>query len=585
MNAPLPKSPPSTNRWRIFRRCLLGLAVCLTLIGLFYTEELWRGKRAWENCKRAMEAQGVKLDWADYIPAPVPDNENFFGVPEMQKWFNGRGPTEFSQELFYPSFTYNDTNRMAVGEVMIGLPGTTPPEGSTVLRWDDPASRSEAARLVTNALGPTATGPQSPFGLGFMLRRPEEIRPARIFLQCQTAPTEQDLRQFLPANIVHANDQPTNALLNVESNGPGSFRATVPVLVTASDYLKWSAALEPELALIRQALPRPYARMQGNYAEPVNLPIPNFPTERGLGQTLAARAECDFLLGRPEDALRDLTLLHDTCRPTLESNKPMTLVSAMINGAIRGLYASTMADGLRMRAWREPQLAALEEQLKTINVMTPVNQAFAKEPMAVCQTIQTTPWPRLLELFMEGPPGSKTESWTKVKTSVLGGLLPRGWLYQNMVTRMNLHENFGANVDLARQVVFPDKVEAANQQVVEISHRSPYTFFAAQTTPNFIRAWQTTARHQTLVHQALIACALERYRLAHGAYPEQLEALLPQFIAAIPHDVIGGQPPHYRRAADGTFLLYSIGWDGRDHNGAPGSSSFPFVNGDWVWPN
>jgi hypothetical protein len=586
MNTPLPKNLPPTNRWRSWRRCLVGLAVCLTLIVFFYTEELWRGKRAWENCKRALQAQGVKLDWADYIPAPVPENENFFGVPEMQKWFNGRGPTELSRKLSYAGFSvYTNTTRMVVAEVTIGLPGMLTPDGATALRWDDPASRAEAAKLLTNALEPTTTAPQSPMGLGFMLRRPEEIRPARIFLQCQTAPTEQDLRQFVPDTILQAKSDQTNALLEFEPASHGSYHVTVPMLVGAADYLAWSETFEPQFALIRQALQRPYARMNGNYAEPVYLPIPNFPSARALGQTLGGMAECHFLLGQPEEALRDLTLMHDTCRPILEENKPMTLVSAMINVAIRGLYASTIADGLRLQAWQEPQLAALEEQLKTINVLPPVNQAFGKESAAVCQTLETTPWAKLLELFMEGQPGNKTNSWTRWKTSVLGGLMPRGWLYQNMVTRANLDWNLGGKLDSISHIIFPDKVQAINTKVDALSHWSPYTFMAAVTTPNFTRAYQTTAYNQTLVQQALIACALERYHLAHGAYPETLDALIPQFIADIPHDVIGGEPPHYRRVAEGKFILYSIGWDGGDHNGVPGSTSFPFTHGDWVWPD
>ena len=52
---------------------------------------------------------------------------------------------------------------------------------------------------------------------------------------------------------------------------------------------------------------------------------------------------------------------------------------------------------------------------------------------------------------------------------------------------------------------------------------------------------------QTSVDLARIAIALERYRLAHGEYPESLDALAPQFIAKLPHDIINGQPLHYRR--------------------------------------
>jgi len=63
---------------------------------------------------------------------------------------------------------------------------------------------------------------------------------------------------------------------------------------------------------------------------------------------------------------------------------------------------------------------------------------------------------------------------------------------------------------------------------------------------------------------------------------QTLDALAPQFIAEIPHDVIGGGPPHYRRAADGTFTLYSVGWSGKDGGGVRGKTD---ADGDWVWPD
>jgi hypothetical protein len=70
---------------------------------------------------------------------------------------------------------------------------------------------------------------------------------------------------------------------------------------------------------------------------------------------------------------------------------------------------------------------------------------------------------------------------------------------------------------------------------------------------------------------------LERYRVAHSAYPEILDALVPQYLDKIPLDLIGGQPLHYRRTNEGKFLLYSIGWNEKDDGGKPGSDD------DWVW--
>ena len=44
---------------------------------------------------------------------------------------------------------------------------------------------------------------------------------------------------------------------------------------------------------------------------------------------------------------------------------------------------------------------------------------------------------------------------------------------------------------------------------------------------------------------ARTAIALERYRLAHGEFPESLDALAPQFIAQVPPDVIGSTSQGY----------------------------------------
>src|SRR6267154_1518815 len=85
-SASLP-GPSTPAGWRITRRILVGVAAVVTLAAVFITVENWRGRRAWENCRRALEAKGEVLDWAAYIPAPVPDDQNFYKAPYMQEWF------------------------------------------------------------------------------------------------------------------------------------------------------------------------------------------------------------------------------------------------------------------------------------------------------------------------------------------------------------------------------------------------------------------------------------------------------------------------------------------------------------------
>lgn len=560
-----------TGRRRKLRRWLIVSVVGLGLIGLFYAEENWRGQRVWEKCKRALQTQGIALNWTNYIPAAIADNQNIFGVPEMVRWFHGRigaGWSDFARAL--PSETYrglnidSNTARLPVAEIMIGLPGTPAPDNFTVMRWDDPDSHTEAARTINNALGPTARAPQSPIGIGLMLRRPEEVQPARIFLQCQTAPSVKDLNEFLPDSIVHANVGLSERVLRFDPDGDGAYRVTMPRLARVADYLDWSEGLEPQFDLIRRALQRPYSQLQGSYDNLNRVPNPDFRAVRDLSQTLGARAQCHLLLGRPENALDDLTLLHDFCRRILAEQRPATLFSAMVNQAVRGLYATQIGEGLRLQAWREPQLIALQEQLKSIDVLPPVKEAFTLEAVITYRALESVP------------------SAGMVKRTALAGLCPRGWGYQHVAARLNLDFGRLSCLDTANRIILADRVHAAGARAHALDHGA-YTFAGSLGQADFDRACQLTAHNQTEIDEALIACALERFRLAHGEYPENLDALVPQFLGTIPHDVVEGGPLHYRRSG-ATFVLYSIGWNGVDDGGVRGQS-IPSTDGDWVWPD
>jgi hypothetical protein len=98
---------------------------------------------------------------------------------------------------------------------------------------------------------------------------------------------------------------------------------------------------------------------------------------------------------------------------------------------------------------------------------------------------------------------------------------------------------------------------------------------------------------EVLRSMTITAIALKRYQLKHGNFPADLNSLVPDFLPAIPLDPVDGQPLRYRRNADGTFLLYSVGENGVDDGGNPAlepgvtSSSHAWQNPhalDWVWP-
>ena len=110
--------------------------------------------------------------------------------------------------------------------------------------------------------------------------------------------------------------------------------------------------------------------------------------------------------------------------------------------------------------------------------------------------------------------------------------------------------------------------------------------FSKMLLPALARFAEKCARAQAFADLARVACALERYRLANGQFPETLEALAPKFIEKLPHDVINGQPLKYRRTDDGQFVLYSVGWNETDDGGKVGLTKYgnpDWHKGDWVW--
>jgi hypothetical protein len=81
---------------------------------------------------------------------------------------------------------------------------------------------------------------------------------------------------------------------------------------------------------------------------------------------------------------------------------------------------------------------------------------------------------------------------------------------------------------------------------------------------------------QTSVNQAILACALERYRLMHNIYPESLDNLLPKLLPGIPHDAVSGRPVIYQFVEEQSFILRGVGPNGTDDRKNKSSD-------DWLW--
>jgi hypothetical protein len=572
------------------------LACLATLIAVFYAEEDWRGKRDWEKCRRELEAKGAVFDWNTFIPGPVPDKQNIFKAPKMTEWFVRKswaeafpgGPAKprdttapFSVAL--PPYVKGATTLLATVDV---IPPEAPlPSGKAdaVLRFDDPAARAQAAKVLRERIGPCTDGV---LNCVLFARPVARTNPVHLVLQANPVPTPTALSEFLSLDSESGKAGTALGLGSVRLALAGSkgFRVFLTGSVyTATNYLAWSQSAVPDLDLLRQALKRPWARMDNDYQRPFERPIPDFLRMRTVAQLLAQRAQCYLVLGQPGAAWHELALAREMCR-MLEA-KPAsdcpTIVEAMIDAAITGLYTSIIQDGLRLRVWREPELAAMQKRLAEVNFPPLLRRSFEAERAATCRTFEATPPAELRKLFSIGHEDESLWDRLADPTFLLLTFAPHGWLYQNMCAGAPQEHMLLEAIDVPNHQVLPGKLDnIAGQGGAAVRRRSPFNFLAAIALPSFVKATQTMARNQTLANEAFIACGLERYCLAHGQYPETLEALVPQFAGRLPHDIVGGQPLKYRRTADDRFVLYSVGWNEKDDGGVAGKT---LAEGDWVW--
>ena len=566
------------------RRLLVGLIAFATVIALFYAEENWRGRRAWDDCKRELTAKGARLDWAYYIPPSVPEDQNIFGVPEMSRWFVGRVATDLTARLTYPGYT--NSERMVVAHITLGLPAATPSPGAAVLPWKgERSAQTDAAGLIVAALGPMTDDAATP--CHFIRRNPGDVQAVRLFFRCDKLPTEAELAAWLTGVKGELGAEGPK----LEPTGENSYRLTVVTPIKASEFVSWGARIEPELAIMREAVKRPYARIPGNYENPYESPIPNFVSLRNTVQRLSSLAKCHLLLNQPEQALEQLTLIHGLCgmleaRPT---RRPLTLVAAMIHVAVKGLYVDTIKEGMRLHAWTEPQLAALQRQLGDTNLRSCVAEAFSTEQASMIGAVEKTPKAELWKFFRlaEIVNGSGHARPTGGMAGLVYGLIPQGWVDQNLASFARLEEVIKDSLDPKREDVEPRKIDAVGPTIeAAVARPTPYKFLAAIAIPNFVKASSTMAYRHVQILEGQIACALERYRLAHGEYPQTLDELTPGILAKVPQDPIGPQPFHYRRPDATKFTLYSVGWNEKDDGGGVSASTAgagEMNRNDWVW--
>ena len=496
--------------WRNRRRILMGLAVFATIIAVFYAEENWRGRRAWENCKHEWEAKGERLDWQSIVPPHVPDDQNFALTPVVCSSY-GQLLTRDGKAIPPEKRDTNLVNRLDM-DIYFGIPYSLQP---------------------ANGFGSWVRGVKS------------DLKIWQQFYRSAANPT----------NGIKTTPQPQTPAADV--------------LLALSKY-------DSTIEELRAAARLPYSRFPVDYDTdcPAAILLPHLGALRKSSLVLSLRISAELQNDQSEKALADVELsfrLIDSIR-----NEP-SLISHLVRMAILQITLNPIYEGLAEHRWSDAQLVTLGDKLQKIDFLTDFQTAMHSERV---WDVADVDWVHRSDNKSFSSMLGYSHSaglWPMLKCA------PSGWLEQNKVWLCNLYTNLNTAANLNNRTMQPAAAGQCDLKLEhECSHITPYNFLVRILMPALGSAAKRFAYAQATTDLARAACALERYRLARGEYPEALAALGPQFIAQVPHDVIGGQPLHYRRTKDGKFLLYSVGWNETDDGGSLGTLA-DVKKGDWVW--
>jgi hypothetical protein len=337
-----------------------------------------------------------------------------------------------------------------------------------------------------------------------------------------------------------------------------------------------------DLEAIETALQRPHSQFPVRYEDNVSALLPHLGELKWFARVLTLRAHVRLAANEPTPALADiLTALNlaDTVK-----NEPV-LISQIVRQSMIDFTLQAIWEGLANRVWTGEQIQSLQDRLAGIDMLNAYRASMRGERIFGMDLCDIAERDRNLQA-LGAPDGSSNAPGL---LEMIGNHAPKGWYVYNKTVIARLHTDYSLPaIDPVMRRYHVAKIDGYHAEIEGAIAGDMKLFLARLVFPAVGKAAQRFARAHTSLDQAVTACALERHRLAHNGYPATLAELAPDYLTAVPHDIMDGQPLRYR-LEDGKFTLYSIGVNGTDDGG---QTAFKEVQdgkiwqrdeGDWVW--
>lgn len=348
----------------------------------------------------------------------------------------------------------------------------------------------------------------------------------------------------------------------------------------AADVLAGLSKYGQTIEDLRRAAALPDSRFPLNYDcdPPDAVLLPHILPIKKCSQVLELRAVAELHNGQSAESLADVKLM---LRLMASVRGEPFMISQLTRIDIFKLALQPVWEGTQDHLWSDAQLRDLDEEFARLDFLADYEFNVRSERAFSLKMFEYLRRTRYVGNMGEAIP---LVSEIRLRFS------PASVYYNNeLVFAGACQEWLLPIVDPKRHSVSLEAFQRASTHIHQMRlHWSLNNVVAAVRLPAFETCAQSCSYAQSAVVMARVACALERYRLAQGQYPESLNALAPRFMKSVPHDIIDGEPLKYHLASHGGFVLYSVGWNGTDDGGtvyfqAQSKTQIDYGNGDWVW--
>jgi hypothetical protein len=322
--------------------------------------------------------------------------------------------------------------------------------------------------------------------------------------------------------------------------------------------LAWLSRWSSELEEFAAAANRRYARFPLDYSKGLGVPLPHLLFLQHFSAAYCLRANAALEAGELDLAFRNLQTL-DRIQAAIRS-EPL-LISHLVRIVI--IKSHLLVDYERVirgeRAFSNDQYEKFRRRRDGIRSIVSEQLAWLNTPGGLSN------W--MLVVLPKNAVISRNQEWSE------------RWVQDHVLPI----------IDARARRIHPE-IQKEAERISAEAKSTPYNFVAKIAVDIYASVTERTAATQVAIDEARVACALERFRLRTGEFPQTLDALIPNYLSAVPHDIVNDAPLRYRREADGTYTLYSVGWNEVDDGGviklkSGNPSRRDDKQGDWIWPS